>query len=80
MVPVLKGEPLTSIFGSQSKSQGQPDGDEGRLGNPITVLQKVVVPHRFRDTRLSPLSELVNQKANFRKAAKAIKCFSVLTC
>ncbi|MBW2741721.1 MAG: hypothetical protein JRE64_23405, partial [Deltaproteobacteria bacterium] len=46
----LKGEPTISNYGSQGKSQAQPDGGEGHsvitTGYPVAVLRKAVAPLR----------------------------------
>jgi len=45
---VLEGEPTISNYGSQGKSQAQPDGGEGHsvitTGCPVTVPRKAVAP------------------------------------
>ena len=51
----LKGEPTISNYGSQGKSQAQPDGGEGHsvitTGYPVTVLRKAVAPLRRSNTK-----------------------------
>jgi len=51
----LKGEPTISNYGSQGKSQAQPDGGEGcsviTTGYPVTVPRKAVAPLRRSNTR-----------------------------
>jgi hypothetical protein len=51
----LKGEPIISNYGSQGKSQAQPDGGEGHsvitTGYPVTVLRKAVAPLRRSSTK-----------------------------
>jgi len=52
---VLKGEPIASNYGSQGKSQAQPDGGEGHsvitTGYPVTVPRKAVAPLRRSNTK-----------------------------
>jgi hypothetical protein len=52
---VLKGEPIRSSYGSQGKSQAQPDGGEGHsvitTGYPVTVPRKAVAPLRRSNTK-----------------------------
>jgi hypothetical protein len=51
----LKGEPIRSSYGSQGKSQAQPDGGEGHsvitTGYPVTVPRKAVAPLRRSNTK-----------------------------
>ena len=51
----LKGEPTISNYGSQGKSQAQPDGGEGHsvitTGYPVTVPRKAVAPLRRSNTK-----------------------------
>jgi len=52
---VLKGEPTIFNYGSQGKSQAQPDGGEGHrvitTGCPVTVPRKAVAPLRRSNTK-----------------------------
>jgi len=52
---VLKGEPIHSSYGSQGKSQAQPDGGEGHsvitTGYPVTVPWKAVALLRQSNTK-----------------------------
>ncbi len=52
---VLKGEPIRSSYGSQGKSQAQPDGGEGHsvitTGYPVTVPRKAVASLRRSNTK-----------------------------
>jgi len=52
---VLKGEPMISRYGSQGKSQAQPDGGEGHgvitTGLPVTGLRKTVALLRQSNTK-----------------------------